>query len=43
MTLFTFILILLIGAYVAGLLGSLTGFGGGVVIIPLLTMVLGPG
>lgn len=41
MTLFTFILILLIGAYVAGLLGSLTGFGGGVVIIPLLTMVLG--
>lgn len=41
MTLFTFILILLIGAYVAGLLGSLTGFGGGVIIIPLLTMVLG--
>lgn len=41
MTLLTFTLILLVGAYAAGLLGSLTGFGGGVVIIPLLTMVLG--
>jgi len=33
-------LILFIGAYFAGLLGSLTGLGGGFVIIPLLTLVL---
>lgn len=37
--LFTFIL--LVGAYLAGLLGSLTGLGGGVVVIPLLTLGLG--
>src|ERR1700732_2938877 len=36
--LFTFII--LIGSYFAGLLGSLTGLGGGVVIIPLLTLLL---
>lgn len=34
-------LIILIGSYLAGLLGSLTGLGGGVVIIPLLTISLG--
>lgn len=34
-----FTIILLIGAYAAGLLGSLTGLGGGVVVIPLLTLV----
>jgi uncharacterized membrane protein YfcA len=33
-------LIILIGSYFAGLLGSLTGLGGGVVIIPLLTLLL---
>ncbi|MGN8071642.1 sulfite exporter TauE/SafE family protein [Mucilaginibacter sp. SG564] len=33
-------LILFIGSYFAGLLGSLTGLGGGFVIIPLLTLVL---
>jgi uncharacterized membrane protein YfcA len=33
-------LIILAGAYLAGLVGSLTGLGGGVVIIPLLTLVL---
>ena len=38
MTILTFTLILLLGAYCAGLLGSLTGLGGGVVIIPLLTL-----
>ncbi|MDO3644843.1 sulfite exporter TauE/SafE family protein [Mucilaginibacter sp. L3T2-6] len=32
--------IILAGSYFAGLLGSLTGLGGGVVIIPLLTLVL---
>ena len=41
MTVLTFTLILLLGAYCAGLLGSLTGLGGGVVIIPLLTLCFG--
>ncbi|MDR1591516.1 MAG: sulfite exporter TauE/SafE family protein [Prevotellaceae bacterium] len=36
-----FSLILLIGAVVAGLFGSLTGLGGGFVIIPLLTLGFG--
>lgn len=36
-----FSIITFIGAFVAGLLGALTGLGGGVVIIPLLTMLLG--
>lgn len=31
--------ILLVSAYMAGLLGSLTGLGGGVILIPLLTLV----
>jgi len=39
MTILTFTLILLGGAYLAGLIGSLTGLGGGVVVIPLLTLV----
>lgn len=39
MTVLTFSLILLAGAYLAGLAGSLTGLGGGVIIIPLLTLV----
>ena len=39
MTILTFTLLLLAGAYLAGLVGSLTGLGGGVVIIPLLTLV----
>lgn len=33
-------IIILIGAYFAGLLGSLTGLGGGFIIIPLFTLVL---
>src|ERR1700753_3175350 len=33
-------LIILIGSYFAGLLGSLTGLGGGFIIIPLLTLIL---
>ena len=41
MTILAFTLILLLGAYCAGLLGSLTGLGGGVVVIPLPTLVLG--
>lgn len=41
MTILAFTLILLLGAYAAGLLGSLTGLGGGVVVIPLLTLAFG--
>ncbi len=37
----SFTLVLLLGAYAAGLLGSLTGLGGGVVVIPLLTLLFG--
>src|SRR6186713_680716 len=40
MTVLLFTLIVLIGAFLAGLLGSLTGLGGGVIIIPLLTLGL---
>lgn len=39
MTILSFTLILLCGAFLAGLLGSMTGLGGGVVIIPLLTLI----
>ena len=41
MTVLAFTIILLVGAYCAGLLGSLTGLGGGVVVIPLLTLAFG--
>jgi uncharacterized protein len=40
MSVILFTIIILIGSYLAGLLGSLTGLGGGVVIIPLLTLLL---
>ena len=40
-TILVFTLIVLVGAYFAGLLGSLTGLGGGVVVIPLLTLGFG--
>jgi uncharacterized membrane protein YfcA len=36
-----FTLIVAVGSFVAGLLGSLTGLGGGVVIVPLLTLAFG--
>jgi len=39
MTILVFSVILFGGALIAGLLGSLTGLGGGVVLIPLLTLV----
>jgi uncharacterized membrane protein YfcA len=41
MSVLVFTLILFAGAYTAGLVGSLTGLGGGVVIIPLLSVFLG--
>lgn len=40
MTLLVFLLLILIVSYLAGLLGSVTGLGGGVVIIPFLTLAL---
>ena len=36
-----FTILVALGSFVAGLLGSLTGLGGGVVIVPLLTLVFG--
>lgn len=41
MSVLLFTIIVLIGAFLAGLVGSLTGLGGGVIIIPLLTLGLG--
>lgn len=41
MTILTFSIVLLCGAFCAGLLGSLTGLGGGVVVIPVLTLIFG--
>jgi len=41
MSISVFILILFLGAILAGFLGSLTGLGGGVVVIPLLTLGFG--
>jgi uncharacterized membrane protein YfcA len=38
---FEFTLVVAIGSFFAGMLGSLTGLGGGVVIVPLLTLVFG--
>jgi uncharacterized membrane protein YfcA len=40
MSVFTFTLITFLGSLLAGLLGALTGLGGGVIIIPLLTIGL---
>lgn len=41
MSLILFSLIILIGAMCAGFVGSLSGLGGGIIIIPLLTVFLG--
>jgi len=40
MSVIVFTAILLLGSYFAGLLGSLTGLGGGFIIIPLLTLLM---
>ncbi len=39
MTILIFSLIILAGSFLAGLIGSLTGLGGGVIIIPMLTLL----
>src|SRR5580698_1111045 len=39
MPLLSFTLFVFLGSFAAGLLGALTGLGGGVVLIPLLTLV----
>lgn len=41
MNILEFSLLVWIGSFIAGFLGSLTGLGGGVVIVPLLTAVFG--
>lgn len=41
MNILIFTLLIWLGAIIAGFLGSLTGLGGGVVIVPLLTLVFG--
>lgn len=41
MTVLVFVSIVLLGAICAGIIGSLSGLGGGIVVIPLLTIVLG--
>lgn len=41
MSIITFSLFIFVGAILAGIIGSLTGLGGGVVIIPLLTLGFG--
>lgn len=40
-TVLSFTLLIALGSFFAGLLGALTGMGGGVVIVPLLTLVFG--
>ena len=41
MTTLTFTLLVAVGSFLAGLIGALTGLGGGVVIVPLLTLGFG--
>jgi uncharacterized protein len=41
MTPFWFTLIAFAGSYIAGLFGSLVGVGGGVIVVPVLTLILG--
>jgi uncharacterized membrane protein YfcA len=39
MTLLTITILVLVGSFAAGLLGSLTGLGGGLIIVPMLTLL----
>src|SRR5215472_1994939 len=39
MTILVFTILIALGSFLAGLLGALTGLGGGVVVVPLLTLL----
>ena len=41
MTILAFTLLIAVGSFLAGVLGALTGLGGGVVLVPMLTIVFG--
>jgi uncharacterized protein len=41
MTILTFTLLIALGSFLAGMLGALTGLGGGVVVVPMLTLLFG--
>ncbi len=41
MTVLAFTLLIAVGSFLAGMLGALTGLGGGVVLVPMLTIVFG--
>lgn len=41
MTLLTLALLVALGSFLAGLLGALTGLGGGIVVVPMLTLLFG--
>ena len=41
MNVYTLSGLIALGSFLAGLLGSLTGLGGGVVIVPMLTLLFG--
>src|SRR5512136_496095 len=41
MNILAFTFIIWLGSFIAGFLGSLTGLGGGVIIVPFLTLVFG--
>ena len=41
MTILTFTVLIALGSFLAGVLGALTGLGGGVVVVPMLTLLFG--
>ncbi|HEU4630347.1 MAG TPA: TSUP family transporter, partial [Gemmatimonadaceae bacterium] len=41
MTLLAFSLLVALGSFAGGLLGALTGLGGGIIVVPMLTLLFG--
>src|SRR5690242_19734109 len=41
MTILALAMLIAVGSFAAGLLGALTGMGGGIVVVPMLTVLLG--
>ena len=41
MTILTLALLVAAGSFCAGLLGALTGLGGGIIVVPMLTLLFG--